>query len=81
MLDGLDNLDKWPDAVKESQRGWIGKSEGANIRFKVVDSDDTSIEVFTTRPETIFGVTYIAISHESESLLNELCKSSMAARN
>ncbi len=65
LLDDLEDLD-WPEAVKKMQRDWIGRSEGAEIRFKLPDSDgaDEEIEVFTTRPDTIFGATYIVLAPE-----------------
>lgn len=62
LLSGLDTID-WPEHIKEIQRNWIGKSEGAEIDFKVPgNSDEHSIKVFTTRPETIFGATFLAVS-------------------
>lgn len=64
LLRDLDTLD-WPDSVKEAQRNWIGKSEGSSIRFKLVGHDEY-IEVFTTRPDTVFGVSYIALAPEHE---------------
>ena len=63
LLDNLDKLEGWPDKVKTMQRNWIGKSYGANIRFKIKDSD-TEIEVFTTRADTLFGATYMVMSPE-----------------
>jgi len=60
LLSGLDDLDGWPDAVKTMQRNWIGKSVGAQIEFRV-DGED-NLRVFTTRPDTIFGVTYLAVA-------------------
>lgn len=62
MLNSLDGLEKWPETVKEAQRWWIGKSEGSRIQFSLVGSTE-KIEIFTTRLETLFGVTFIAISH------------------
>lgn len=62
LLNGLDNLD-WPDAIKEAQRNWIGKSQGASIIFDLVGNDQ-KIEVFTTRPDTIFGVSYLTLAPE-----------------
>lgn len=61
MLADLDKLPKWPDGVKEAQRNWIGKSEGAEIDFKLKDSDE-KIKIFTTRADTIFGVTFLAVA-------------------
>ena len=70
MIDGLDNLD-WTDAIKEQQRNWIGRSEGASVRFELesdaLASDESlEIEVFTTRPDTIFGVSYMTLAPEHE---------------
>ena len=62
LLEGLDKLD-WPEGTKELQRNWIGKSEGLQIRFPLVGHADT-IEVFTTRPDTIFGATYMVLAPE-----------------
>lgn len=62
LLEDLEDLD-WPDSVKEMQRNWIGKSVGADVTFKVSGSDDV-IEVFTTRPDTLFGATYMVLSPE-----------------
>ena len=64
LLRGLDELD-WSEAVKESQRNWIGKSEGALVKFGIKGSDDF-IEVFTTRPDTIFGVSFVTLAPEHE---------------
>jgi leucyl-tRNA synthetase len=62
LLAGLDGLD-WSDSLKAMQRNWIGKSEGANVTFKLEDSDD-KIEVYTTRPDTLFGATYMVLAPE-----------------
>ncbi len=62
LLTGLDGL-PWPEEIKQSQRNWIGKSEGAELDFAVVDSDEV-ITVFTTRPDTVFGVTYVVLAPE-----------------
>ena len=62
LLSGLDTID-WTDALKESQRNWIGKSVGASVIFNVKDHDAT-IEVFTTRPDTIFGVSFMTLAPE-----------------
>ena len=61
LLDEIDNLKEWPERVKIMQRNWIGKSNGAIISFSINNSDD-KVEIFTTRPDTIFGATFIAIS-------------------
>jgi leucyl-tRNA synthetase len=62
LLDDLEELD-WPEGVKEMQRNWIGRSEGAELSFSVVDSD-ASFKVFTTRPDTLFGATYCVLAPE-----------------
>lgn len=64
LLDGLDDID-WPESTKEIQRNWIGKSVGAEVIFKVSDSDYT-FTVFTTRPDTLFGATYCVLAPEHE---------------
>ena len=64
LLSGLENID-WSDALKDSQRNWIGKSVGASVNFKVLNSE-LSIEVFTTRPDTIFGVSFMTLAPEHE---------------
>jgi len=63
LLDELDNLPGWPDHVKEMQRNWIGRSEGTYIDFKFADSDE-SLTVFTTRPDTLMGVTFASMAVE-----------------
>jgi len=63
LLKGLDGLTEWPEKVRIMQRNWIGKSEGLRLRFEVVGgASASSIEVFTTRPDTIFGASFIALS-------------------
>ena len=64
LLSGLDDLD-WPESTKEIQRNWIGKSVGAEVTFKVANSDK-QFTVFTTRPDTLFGATYCVLSPEHE---------------
>ena len=61
LLDGLDGLDKWPAKVKLMQENWIGKSQGLRCTFNFVDSPD-GIAVFTTRPDTMFGASFVAIA-------------------
>ena len=72
LLDNLDTLEGWPDKVKTMQRNWIGKSYGANINFKIKDSDKV-LEVFTTRADTLFGATYMVMSPE-HPYVDELVK-------
>lgn len=69
LLNGLDKLD-WSESLKEIQRNWIGRSEGAEILFNI-DGNHQKINVFTTRPDTLFGVTYMVLAPESE-LVEEL---------
>ncbi len=64
LLDGLDKID-WTESLKETQRNWIGRSEGAEIRFKIKDSD-AEFTIFTTRADTMFGVTFMVLAPESE---------------
>lgn len=64
LLDGLDTLD-WTESLKESQRYWIGRSEGTSLKF-LVSGSKTEIEVFTTRPDTIFGVSFVTLAPEHE---------------
>ncbi len=63
LLEDLELVD-WPENIKEMQRNWIGKSKGANVTFKVADSNET-FDVFTTRPDTLFGATYAVLAPES----------------
>jgi len=64
LLSGLDMID-WTDSLKETQRNWIGRSEGAEMHFKVKDSD-VDLEIFTTRADTVFGVTFMVLAPESD---------------
>ena len=64
LLEGLDDL-QWTDSIKETQRNWIGRSEGAEVEFRL-QSNDLPITVFTTRADTIFGVTFMVLAPESE---------------
>lgn len=63
LLEDIDKLEGWPDKVKIMQQNWIGKSQGALVNFKVAGSEDT-LTVFTTRPDTIYGVSYMALAPE-----------------
>ena len=63
LLSGLDALSDWPEKVKTMQRNWIGKSSGASIRFPIPDLDET-LTVFTTRPDTLYGATFLALAPE-----------------
>jgi leucyl-tRNA synthetase len=63
LLDGLDDLDGWPESVKTMQRNWIGRSEGLELSFEVV-GEDVPLTVYTTRPDTLMGVTYMAVAAE-----------------
>lgn len=65
LLDGLDDLD-WPNSTKEMQRNWIGRSEGAEVDFLIADDPKTKIRVYTTRPDTLFGATYMVLAPEHE---------------
>ncbi|MDG5473517.1 leucine--tRNA ligase [Jeotgalibacillus sp. ET6] len=62
LIDDLEELD-WPESIKDMQRNWVGKSEGAEVRFHIEDTDE-SFEVFTTRPDTLFGATYAVLAPE-----------------
>lgn len=64
LLQDLDKLKGWPDKVKTMQKNWIGKSHGAVLKFKVAEVEGMEIPVFTTRPDTVFGVTFMAVSPE-----------------
>ena len=64
LLDGLDAID-WPQPLKDTQRNWIGRSKGASVIFKIKDRDE-EIEVFTTRPDTIFGVSFMTLAPEHD---------------
>ncbi len=77
LLQDLDSLD-WPDSLKAMQRNWIGKSSGAEVKFQVEDLNE-SLEVFTTRPDTLFGATYMVLAPEHPLLkkVGETCKASV----
>lgn len=65
LLKGLDTID-WIDSLKETQRNWIGRSEGAEMHFSIDGKDDIDLEIFTTRADTVFGVTFMVLAPESE---------------
>ncbi len=65
LLRGLDTID-WSESIKETQRNWIGRSEGAEMRFKIDGRDDLELEIFTTRADTVFGVTFMVLAPESK---------------
>lgn len=64
LLNGLDTID-WSESIKEAQRNWIGKSEGASLQFKMENGEEV-IEVFTTRPDTLFGITFLTLAPEND---------------
>jgi len=70
LLAGLDTI-QWSDSIKEIQKNWIGRSEGAEIDFNI-EGHSSKIKVFTTRPDTLFGATFMVIAPESE-LVNSIC--------
>ncbi|MBS0271356.1 MAG: leucine--tRNA ligase [Proteobacteria bacterium] len=76
LLDGLSHLDHWPEQVKTMQINWIGRSEGARIRFPLLEREET-LDIFTTRPDTIFGASFIGISPD-HPLVESLAKKSPA---
>lgn len=65
LLSDLDELD-WPESIKEMQRNWIGRSEGAEVNFKIDGHPDAAVTVFTTRPDTLFGATYMVLAPEHQ---------------
>ena len=72
LLDDLDELDDWPEQVKTMQRNWIGRSEGSNLRFGVKDHTQ-QLEVYTTRPDTLYGVSYLAVAPQ-HALASEMAQ-------
>ena len=70
LLNDLNRLDDWPERVKTMQENWIGKSYGSEIDFIIKEFNEYKIKVFTTRADTLFGVTYIAVSHKNKILDN-----------
>ncbi|MFC6179955.1 leucine--tRNA ligase [Lactiplantibacillus daowaiensis] len=77
LIDDLDDID-WPESIKEQQRNWIGRSVGASIRFKVAGAEDQQIEVFSTRPDTLYGASYLVLAPEHE-LVEQLTTPEQAA--
>lgn len=81
LLEGLDRID-WPERAKEGQRNWIGKSEGASVQFAVEGHPADKLEVFTTRPDTLFGVSFMVVAPEHpllDKLVSEKQKSAVDA--
>jgi len=64
LLNDLDKLTEWPESIKQMQREWIGRSEGAEVNFQISEFSNSQITVFTTRPDTLFGATYIVLAPE-----------------
>ncbi|MDE2337094.1 MAG: leucine--tRNA ligase, partial [Alphaproteobacteria bacterium] len=62
LLDGLKQLDGWPEKVRLMQENWIGKSQGLRLRFDIVNAEGREIEIFTTRPDTLFGASFVALA-------------------
>ena len=79
LLEGLEDLNSWPTSVKMMQKNWIGKSEGALVKFKISNSNDL-LEVYTTRVDTIFGVSFLAISPNHNILKNQKKSNPILAR-
>ena len=73
LLEDLDDLD-WPDSIKEMQRNWIGRSEGAQLAFEVPGVTAGKLEVYTTRPDTLFGATYLVVAPEHPLLKVRRCR-------
>src|SRR6202022_112538 len=84
LLDALDTLDRWPDKVRLMQRNWIGRSEGLKIKFRLdpatAPSGEHEIEVFTTRPDTLFGASFIALAPDHIVALAAASKNDDLAR-
>jgi leucyl-tRNA synthetase len=75
LLSSIDGLERWPDKVRLMQRNWIGKSEGARVTFALDDAKHKSLEIFTTRPDTLFGASFCAISGD-HPIAQDLAKTS-----
>ncbi len=68
LLQDIDKLEGWPDSVKTMQRNWIGKSQGAILKFKVKEIEGLEIPVYTTRPDTVYGITYLVVAPEYKDI-------------
>ncbi|MBO5948594.1 leucine--tRNA ligase [bacterium] len=68
LLEDIDKLEGWPDSVKTMQKNWIGKSEGAILKFKVKEIEGLEIPVYTTRPDTVHGITYLVVAPEYKDI-------------
>jgi len=77
LLVAIDDLDRWPDKVRLMQRNWIGKSEGARVTFVLNDAKHKSLEIFTTRPDTLFGASFCAIAAD-HPIAQEMAKTNTA---
>ena len=77
LLADLENLKLWPEKVKIMQKNWIGKSIGAEIKFKLANNSDSYLNIFTTRPDTIYGATFIAVSINHNIVRETLDKSAI----
>ena len=77
LLSAIDGLDHWPDKVRLMQRNWIGRSEGARVTFQLSDAKHPTLEVFTTRPDTLYGASFCAISVD-HPIAQDLAKSNIA---
>src|SRR5690606_14915879 len=79
LLEAIDTLDDWPDKVRTMQRNWIGRSEGLRVLFEIAgeDFDHKTVEIFTTRPDTLFGASFVALSPD-HPLTADLAKSDPA---
>eukprot|EP00347_Sterkiella_histriomuscorum_P004130 403361640 len=83
MQRDLQHLSKWPDTVKEIQRGWIGESQGANIKFnlRLQNDEELPLTIFTTRPDTIYGVTFLALAYDNPLVQQYLLKNNAIDQN
>lgn len=77
LLDALKTMDRWPEKVRTMQENWIGRSEGARVRFPIVGREDETLEVFTTRPDTLYGASFCALA-PNHPLSEELAKADPA---